>query len=133
MKTRILSIVFIVALPTAFSAGCSKQISYTSDVQPSLLANCLQCHDGTGEGSTKSGFNVKSYESLMQGTKFGAVIEPGKSVSSTLYRLINHKADPKIQMPPHHEVALAEKKLEPLTTEEIETIKIWIDQGAKNN
>lgn len=132
MKIHILSITTILAI-SVFSAGCSKQISYTSDVKPILTANCLQCHDGTGEGSMKSGFNVKSYESLMKGTKLGTVIVPGKSVSSTLYRLINHKADPEIQMPPHHDVALSKEKLEPLTTKQIETIKIWIDQGAKNN
>ena len=69
----------------------------------------------------------------MSGTRFGNVVVPGDSLSSTLYRLIDHQADPKIQMPPHHEQALAEGKMSSLSGAQINTIKTWIDQGAKNN
>jgi hypothetical protein len=69
----------------------------------------------------------------MSGTRFGKVVEPGDSLSSSLYRLIDHQADPKIQMPPHHEQALAEGKMSSLSGAQINTIKTWIDQGAKNN
>lgn len=132
MQTRILSIMIIAAIPV-FGAGCSKQVSFKNDIQPILTASCLKCHDGSGEGSKKSGFNVKSYESLMKGTKYGEVIVPGNSIASTIMQLIDHKADPKIQMPPHHDGALAQGKLNPLTAAQIKSIKIWIDQGAKNN
>lgn len=132
MQTRILNTLFIVAIPF-LSAGCSNDVSFNKDINPILTSSCLSCHDGAGEGITKSGFSVKSYESLMKGTKFGPVVVAGDSDSSTLYRLVGHKADPKIQMPPHHDVAMAELKLEPLTDAQIETIKMWIDQGAKNN
>ena len=98
-----------------------------------LNAKCLSCHDGSGEGSAKSGFSVKTYDSLMMGTKLGKVIVPGEAVSSTLYRLIAHKASPEVQMPPHHTQSLAKGRAEPLTEGEIDTIKQWIDQGAKNN
>ncbi|MDH3979499.1 MAG: hypothetical protein OEU91_03190 [Gammaproteobacteria bacterium] len=131
MRTRVLSIVIIATIPL-FGAGCSKQVSYNNDVNPILVSNCLTCHVG-GEGTEKSGFSVQNYNSLMKGTKFGPVIVPGDSESSTLFRLIGHKADPKIQMPPHHDDAQAGGQLDPLTEEQIETIKMWIDQGAKNN
>jgi len=36
-------------------------------------------------------------------------------------------------MPPHHGQSLAKGKTEPLTEGEIDAIKLWIDQGAKNN
>lgn len=131
MQSRMLNII-IVAIP-AFIIGCSNQVSFKDDVKPILTSKCLSCHDGTGEGSTKSGFNVQDYTTLMKGTKNGPVIVPGSSASSTLYRLIDHKADPKIQMPPHHDVALAEGKAEPLKDAQISIIKQWIEQGAKNN
>ena len=35
----------------------------------------------------------------MKGTKLGSVIVPGSSISSTLVILIEHKADPSINMP----------------------------------
>ena len=115
------------------SAGCSQDVSFSKDVNPILQEKCLSCHDGTGEGIEASGFSVRSYDDLMKGTKFGKVIEPGDSLSSTLYRLIDHQADPKIQMPPHHDQALASGKMDSLSGAEITTIKTWIDQGAKNN
>jgi len=132
MRTHILSFIIIASIPV-FGTGCSQQVSFNKDVKPILASSCLQCHDGGGEGSSASGFNVQDYDSLMQGTKFGPVVVAGDSVSSTLYRLIDHKADPKIQMPPHHDVTLAEGRSEPLSDAQINTIKMWIDQGAKNN
>ena len=116
-----------------FSAGCSQEVSYQKDVNPILQANCLSCHDGKGEGVEASGFSVKSYDDLMKGTKFGQVVVAGDSLSSSLYRLIDHQADPKIQMPPHHDQAVASGKMSALSGEQINTIKAWIDQGAKNN
>ena len=115
------------------SAGCSQEVSFQNDVNPILQENCLSCHGGEGEGVATSGFSVRTYDDLMKGTKFGKVVEPGDSLSSSLYRLIDHQADPKIQMPPHHEQALASGKMASLSGEQINTIKTWIDQGAKNN
>ena len=116
-----------------FSAGCCQDVSYKNVVDPILQANCLSCHDGQGEGIEASGFIVKSNDDLMKGTRSGQVVVPGDSLSSTLYRLIDHQADPKIQMPPHHDQAVASGKMSSLSGAQINTIKDWIDQGAKNN
>ena len=132
MQTRIIKLLIIAVIPV-FGAGCDRQVSFSNDVKPILTSNCMKCHDGTGEGSKKSGFNVMTYETFMKGTKFGPVVVPGNSVSSTLFRLVAHKANPKIQMPPHHDMSMADQKFEPLTKKQINTIKVWIDQGAKNN
>lgn len=131
MNTCIRSLIMVGI--TVFIGGCSKPVSFSKDVNPILVANCLSCHDGSGEGSSTSGFSVKSYSSIMKGTKFGPVVMPGSSESSTLFRLVSHKADPKIQMPPHHEDAQADGRSEPLTERQIEYIQKWIDQGAKDN
>ena len=114
-------------------SGCSQEVSFQKDVNPILQENCLSCHDGKGEGVEASGFSVRSYDDLMKGTKFGQVVVPGDSLSSSLYRLIDHQADPKIQMPPHHDEALSAGKMQSLSGAQINTIKAWIDQGAKNN
>ncbi len=132
MRFNVLAIAFSIVAAVAVT-GCSKEVSYSKDVKPVINANCLECHDGKGEGSEESGLILVTYDDLMQGTKFGQVVVPGDSESSTLYRLIGHKADPKIQMPPHHKETLASKRMTPLTDKQIETIKEWIDEGAKNN
>ncbi len=132
MKTCIRNAMIIAVIPL-LGVSCKKPVSYSKDIKPILVANCLKCHDGSGEGSSKSGFNVQSYNSVMKGTKYGPVVVPGSCESSTLFRLVAHKADPKIQMPPHHDQALALGRSVPLTPKQIEIIAMWIDQGAKNN
>lgn len=125
--------ILIVLATAVFIVGCSKPVSFSKNIKPILVANCLSCHDGSGEGSSTSGFNVQTYTSVMKGTKFGSVVVPGSSESSTLFRLISHQVDPKIQMPPHHDEAQAEGRSEPLTERQIEYFRNWIDQGAKDN
>jgi hypothetical protein len=132
MQTRVRSIIVIAAIPF-LSIGCSKPVSFSKDIKPILAANCLVCHNGVGEGSVASGFNVQTYDSVMKGTRFGPVVVPGSSAASTLFRVIDHKVDPKIQMPPHHDEALAVGRSDPLTPRQIETIGRWIEQGAKDS
>jgi hypothetical protein len=115
-----LSALAVVALQT----GCSdKPLTYQADIKPILDANCVKCHVPGGPGYEKSGLLLDSHEGLMKGTKFGAVVVPGSSVGSTLYRLVSGRADPSIRMP-HGSAALPEK--------DVATIAAWIDQGAKN-
>ena len=109
-------------------AGCSPQepsVSFSSDIQPILKNNCLACHQKGGQGYEKTGLDMTSYEGLLKGTNFGAIIEPGNSVSSTIMRLIEGRADKSINMP-HGEN-------KPLSQVEVDLIKKWIDQGANNN
>lgn len=122
-------------------AGCVKQeVSFTKEVRPILQKNCLSCHAPGGEGYAASGFSAETYESVMKGTKLGSVIVPGSSISSTLVVLIEHKADPSINMPRPREQQLLghvnylkDWKVPMLPAEEIKLIRAWIDQGAKNN
>lgn len=75
-----------------------------------------------GPGYEKTGLRMDSLEALMKGTKFGPVVVPGSSVSSTLYRLVSGEADPSIRMP-HGSAGLPEA--------DVARIAAWIDQGAK--
>ncbi|MFO7542776.1 MAG: c-type cytochrome domain-containing protein [Thiobacillus sp.] len=115
-----LSVLAVVALQT----GCSdKPVTYQADIKPIIDANCTACHVMGSDGYEKSGLLLDSYEGLMKGTKFGPVIVPGSSVSSTLFRLVSGLADPSIRMP-HGKKALSDA--------DISTLATWIDQGAKN-
>ena len=106
--------------------GCSKTptVNFNKEVDPLLKKYCAECHLAQGKGTLESGFQVDSYDTIMKGTKYGPVIVPGDSTSSTLYRLVAGKVHKSIQMPHGKE------KLSP---EEIALIQNWIDQGAKNN
>lgn len=107
--------------------GCStaeKEVSFSKDVMPVLTQNCLHCHTVGAEGQVASGLSMESYADLMKGTKLGPVIQPGQSYASTLQILVEHKADQSLNMP---------KGGIKLSTDQIELIGKWIDQGAKNN
>ena len=113
------------ALAAVLLAACGPQdVSFKADVLPILQQHCQECHRQGGEGQQKSGLLLTDYAGLMQGTRFGPVVKPGDSLTSTLTMLIEGRADPSIKMP-HGKKALAQK--------EIELVRRWVEQGAKNN
>jgi len=106
-------------------AACGqKDVSFKADVMPILQQNCLECHTEKAEGAQKSGLVMESYDSLMKGTRFGAIVKPGDSLTSALNMLVEGRAAPSIRMP-YHKNALPKEKAE--------LLKKWVDQGAKNN
>jgi len=113
--------------------GCERQVSFTNDVQPILDAQCVRCHDQAAEGEAVSGLSLKSYADLMQGTRYGKVVVPGSPESSALYLTVAQETSPEIQMPPHHDDKLAMGSGAALTEKKVETIRLWIEQGAPNN
>jgi hypothetical protein len=122
MKTRILR--GCVCATLVLAACGQKEISFKADVQPILKQYCLECHAAGGQGQEKSGLLMSTYESLMKGTRFGAVVKPGDSLTSAMIMLVEGRADSSIKMP--HDKA-------PLPKEKIDLLKKWVEQGAKNN
>lgn len=131
----------VCATLAVLGAGCAKkEVSFKRDVHPILQKNCLSCHSPGGEGYAASGFSVATYETVMKGTKFGPVVVPRSSISSTVMILLQHKADPSINMPKsktqpllEHEKFLKDWKTPMLPADQIQLIADWIDQGANNN
>jgi len=119
--------------------GCEQKVdvaggvSFANDVLPILQANCVECHDIAAEGVATSGLNLRDYDGVMQGTRFGLATVPNSSESSALYLVVAHQTDSQIEMPPHQSDALAEVSVPSLNETEIKTIKDWIDQGALDN
>ena len=100
-------------------------VSYQKDVVPILDKHCKVCHLPGQAGYVVSGFDLGSYETLMQGTKFGPVVLPGDPLTSVLVMLIEGRVDPSLKMP--HGGATTPSPAEILT------IRQWVEQGAKNN
>jgi mono/diheme cytochrome c family protein len=101
-----------------------QNVTYADDVRPILQKHCIECHVAGQQGARASGLLLDSYASLMKGTSFGPVINPGSSMASSLYILISGKDKLTITMP-HGQ--------KPLSDEEIETIRVWIENGAVEN
>ena len=102
-----------------------RKVSFKGDVEPILQTNCIECHrPPNGEGYLKTELSMASYETLMKGTVYGPVIVPGDSRHSILNMLVEGRADASMRMPHGRK---------PLGTEDIEILRLWVEQGALNN
>lgn len=108
-------------------AGCKGEdaVSFSQDVKPIIDRYCIECHQAGGKGLATSGFNMEDYAGVMKGTKHGPMIIAGDSAGSNMLVLMEGRADPSISMP--------HGKMEGATAKELETIRLWIDQGARDN
>jgi mono/diheme cytochrome c family protein len=92
---------------------------YGKHINPILDSNCASCH---GEGQSKGGLRVDSYDLLIKGGNDGPVVVAGKPQNSLLLLRVTLPADHKQFMP-------AEGR-PPLRAEQIAWIRAWIEQGA---
>lgn len=126
-KTGITSRFLLAAALPALLIACAgeESVSFSQDVRPILDQHCLTCHQAGGAGLEASGFSLVSYEDLMKGTQFGPMVIPGDALGSNMLVLMEGRADPSISMP-HGD-------MKPVPQQQIDTIRRWIEQGAKNN
>jgi hypothetical protein len=126
MKNTILSCVLLAMFVSpAFAASALTEISFKNDVHPILHDYCLNCHEPGGKGYEKNGLDMSTYKSLMKGTRFGSVINPGNSFTSIIIQAVEGRVHAAIKMPFGMSGGLAKEK--------IEVLKKWVDQGAKDN
>lgn len=114
----------VIAATWSGAAAAEDTVSWKLDVEPILQARCVECHKPGGQGWEASGLDLTSYAGLMKGTKHGTIVVPGDTLSSNLIVLIEGRADPKVRMP-HGQ--------RPLLKQQIEIIRLWVKQGAKDN
>jgi len=118
--------ILVSLFPAVALLGCGEQsVSYRTEVRPIIDKYCMRCHGADGEGSKTSGLRMDDYKSLMKGTVYGPVVKPGDSFTSALVMLVEGRAAPSLRMP-HNANKMPSQA-------EIDLIKAWIDQGAKNN
>jgi len=98
--------------------AAEKKVSYYRSVRPILQRRCSGCHfDGKREG----GLSVVAFSELTKGGEAGASIVPGKPDDSVLIQYVSGE---KPQMPINGE---------PLTSEQVLTLRTWITQGAEDD
>lgn len=114
----------IVAVGALDAAPSTEVVSYKLDVAPILQSRCAECHAPGGQGYKASGLDLTSYEGLMKGTKHGAIVVPGDPLTSNLLVLVEGRAAPEMRMP-HGQ--------RPLLKEQIDILRLWVKQGAKDN
>ncbi len=94
------------------------EVDYVKQVKPLLAARCVSCH---GALKQKGKLRLDTAAFIRQGGRSGPAIVPGNSAESLLIQAVlglDHE-----RMPPENEGT-------PLTPEQVELLKAWIDQGA---
>lgn len=109
----------------SLSSVAFAEVSFKKDVTPILNNYCLNCHKPGGEGFEKNKLDMRTYKSLMKGTKFGPVIKPGDSFTSVFIMAVKGRVHPSIKMPYGLEGGLSKDK--------ISVLQKWVEEGAKDN
>ena len=129
---RFAALALLVAVPAAVGAAleappantvpAQTPPTFAADVMPIFEGSCIECHGGVNEGGEEmleAYLSLTTYEGLMMGSEFGTVVEAGESGESVLIDMIVSGDMP--------------EEGDPLTPEQIDVIKAWIDAGAENN
>src|SRR5439155_11191624 len=98
--------------------GTKSPVSYQKDVMPILTASCMGCH--TPE-KKKGGLDMTSYSLLAKGGKEGVVFVAGQPDKSKLVTMVS---GPEPEMP---------EKGDKLTSAQVEILKRWVAEGAKDD
>src|SRR5579872_3449059 len=96
----------------------SAKVDFLKQIQPILESSCYTCH---GPKMQMAGLRLDEKSAALSGGQSGAVIVPGKSADSPLYRRVAGLGDqPRMPMGG-----------KPLESPQIALIRAWIDQGAE--
>ncbi|MDA0833932.1 MAG: DUF1553 domain-containing protein [Planctomycetota bacterium] len=92
--------------------------AYLEHVKPVLRERCYSCH---GPLKQEANLRLDTVGLMQQGGDSGSVIVPGDIAGSLIFERIS-EPDASVRMPPEGK---------PLTAEQIEIIRLWIDTGAE--
>ena len=110
-----------VALLNGSAALADDPLTYYKDIDAILKKNCVACHNVK---KTEGNLILESFEAFGKGGDSGASFTAGKSAESEILNRVTATDD--TVMPPKNNSAGAM----PLTAEEIDKLKRWIDAGA---
>lgn len=112
----------LLTVATPATVVAQNRVDFQREVRPILSENCFACH-GPDAAARKANLRLDISESALAARRNGAPIVPGKPGDSLLYQKITDE-NPARRMPP-----LSTHKT--LTDAQKQTIRLWIEQGAK--
>ncbi len=110
----------VAALALLASASSAAGPDFARDVLPILSDHCFQCH-GPAEKGRKADLRLDTEADALRTDN--PVIVPGKSMDSEIIKRMLTTDETEVMPPP--------KANKPLTAKQIDTLKAWIDGGAK--
>ncbi len=104
---------------SAKPARAGDTVDFDKEVKPILEASCVSCHTAD---KVKGKLRLDTYKDALKGGETGPAIVPGDSAKSLLYTTTTLPPDDDKFMP---------TKGDHLTDAQKDTLKRWIEQGAK--
>lgn len=112
----------LVGLPGLVAEEDARRVDYNRDVRPILAANCYACH-GPDARRRKARLRLDQREGALKSLRGGRhAIVPGRAEKSTLVQRVASTDEDEVMPPPE-----SDKKLSPA---QIETLRLWIEEGA---
>ncbi len=111
----------------SFSFSGAGAVDFVKEVQPILEGNCVRCHNPKGTEFEKGDTDL-DLTTFAGATDSKSTIVAGDASKSRLYTTTVLPDDAKKLMPPKNKVT---GSMERLTSAESETLKAWINEGAK--
>ena len=107
---------------TAAEGAPERVVDFAREVRPILSDNCFSCH-GPDEATRQRGLRLDMREGLFEdrGRLGGPAVVAGNAAESRLFQRVVSESS-RLRMP---------RGADPLTDEQIETVRLWIDQGAE--
>jgi hypothetical protein len=123
MPARRFAVASALLLAPAVGRAADAPVDFNRQVRPLLADHCFSCH-GPDDRQRKAELRLDTKDGVLgQRPDSDPVVVPGKSADSELIRRVT-SAEPSKRMPPA-------KTGKPLTAAQIDTLKRWVDQGAK--
>ncbi|MFA6545003.1 MAG: c-type cytochrome domain-containing protein, partial [Limisphaerales bacterium] len=106
------------ALCLGIASSSAQKVTFDEHILPLFKNQCLKCHN---PDKPKADLDLSTFGGTMKGGSSGLVVTGGDPDGSSLYKSVNHAAEP--TMPPKSKLA----------DKEIELIKKWIAGGLLEN
>ncbi|MBT7918659.1 MAG: DUF1549 domain-containing protein, partial [Planctomycetaceae bacterium] len=120
--TSIAILLLGISASTHATEAPSEKLQYNRDIRPILSHACFTCH-GPDANAREAELRLDVRADVLRETESGTLpVVPGKATTSELIKRIT-TADLSQRMPPEGHTAL--------TAEQIETLTLWINQGAE--
>ena len=113
----------IILSSSVLSAAYGDDVRFNRDVKPILSQNCFQCH-GPDDKHRAAGLRLDQRDAAMKPAESGAAaLVPNDPEQSELLKRVT-STDADLHMPPADSGKV-------LTAEQVDTLRRWIEQGAK--
>jgi mono/diheme cytochrome c family protein len=91
-------------------------VSFSSQIAPMFEEYCVSCH---GAETQEAGLRLDSYEAVMAGSEYGAVVEAGSPDNSLLLDMVAAGEMPQEE--------------DPWDEDQVDLVRSWIADGAEDN